>query len=106
MSSRDARASSARHGGRSAWEAVVRTTPSYEPRCSCCSLLRSREVDVREQAAGGVGQLLDEYPDVHRVRLDVQTGVCVLVDAPEVRGIGHDLRIEAVDEPMDDELFP
>jgi hypothetical protein len=43
---------------------------------------------------------------VQRVRLDVQTGVCVLADDPEALGTGHDLRIEAVDEPMPDDLFP
>ena len=41
------------------------------------------------------------------MRLDVGTGVCVLTE--EVGGLtpgaGHDLRIEAVDEPMDDDLF-
>lgn len=39
------------HGGRPAWEALVRTTPHYEPRCGCCPLLRSPEVD--EQEYGG-----------------------------------------------------
>ena len=51
--------------------------------------------------------LRDAYPDAYRVRLDVQTGVCLLT--AEIGGLtpgaGHDLRIEAVDEPMDDELF-
>ncbi len=36
------------HAGRPAWEAYVRTTPVYEPRCGCCPLLRSRQVDERE----------------------------------------------------------
>src|SRR5215218_490488 len=27
---------SVEHGGRPAWEAYVRTTPAYEPRCGCC----------------------------------------------------------------------
>ena len=51
--------------------------------------------------------LLETYPDAFRVRLDVQTGVCVLT--AEIGGLrpgtGHDVRIEAVDEPMDDALF-
>jgi hypothetical protein len=96
-----------RHGGRRAWEAVVRTELSYEPRCSCCALLRSREIDVLESAAGGVNLVLPEYPDAFRVRLDVGTGVCVLIESiggPDP-GAGHDLRIEAVDEPMSDDLF-
>ncbi len=92
------------HGGRPAWETVVRTRESYEPRCSCCPLLRSRSVDLLE---GDGVTLLDEYPEAHRVRLDVQTGVCVLTE--EIGGLtpgaGHDLRIEAVDEPMADHLF-
>ena len=94
------------HGGRPAWEAVVRPTPSYEPRCGCCPLLRSREVDLAEYGPGA-DQVLAEYPEAFRVRLDVGTGVCVLTG--EIGGLspgaGHDLRIEAVDDPMDDELF-
>ncbi|TYP89978.1 hypothetical protein [Blastococcus xanthinilyticus] len=94
------------HAGRPAWEAVVRTTPAYEPRCGCCPLLRSREVDLAEYD-GDAAHLLAVYPDAFRVRLDVQTGVCVLTEAigGEVAGRGHDLRIEAVDEPMADDLF-
>jgi hypothetical protein len=91
------------HGGRPAWEAVVRPTPVYEPRCACCPLLRTREIDLLEYGA----PMLDEYPEAFRVRLDVETGVCVLT--AEIGGLapgaGHDVRIEAVDEPMDDELF-
>ncbi|WP_236829675.1 hypothetical protein [Blastococcus sp. KM273128] len=94
------------HGDRPAWEAVVRTTPAYEPRCGCCPLLRSREVDVAEYDADPA-YLLAGYPERYRVRLDVQTGVCVLTEAVggEIAGRGHDLRIEAVDEPMPDDLF-
>lgn len=94
------------HAGRPAWEAVVRTTPAYEPRCGCCPLLRSLEVDVREYGPRSE-HVLDVYPDAYSVRLDVATGVCVFAEAigGVVPGTGHDLRIEAVDEPMDDELF-
>ncbi len=73
---------------------------AYEPRCGCCPLLRCPEVDEREYGSGR-----GPYPEVQRVRLDVQTGVCVLADDPEALGSGHDLRIEAVDEPMGDALF-
>ncbi|SFE66484.1 hypothetical protein [Blastococcus tunisiensis] len=92
------------HGGRPAWEAVVRARPGYEPRCGCCSLLRTPEVDAAESLPQG---LLDAYPEAYRVRLDRQTGVCVLLEAigAPVPVAGHDLRIEAVDEPMPDELF-
>ena len=95
------------HAGRGAWEAQVRVTSAYEPRCSCCSLLRSRLVDEQMVAEGGPGAVLDDYPDVSRVRLDVGTGVCVLTEEVDgsPRGDGHEARIEAVDEPMDDDLF-
>jgi hypothetical protein len=94
------------HAGRPAWEAVVAPTPAYEPRCGCCPLLRSLEVDVREYGPRSE-HMLDEYPDAYRVRLDVGTGVCVFTAAVGGREPGelHTLTIEAVDEPMDDELF-
>lgn len=91
------------HHGRPAWEAVLRTTPRYDPRCSCCPLLLSADSDARETGAG-VPSILERVPglrfaDAHRVRLDVATGVCALTagiggDHP---GEGHDLRIEEVD---------
>jgi hypothetical protein len=94
------------HAGRPAWEAVVRTTPVYEPRCGCCPLLRTREIDLLE-FADLPEYVLAQYPDAYRVRLDVGTGICVCTE--EIGGLtpgrGHDLRIEAVDEPMDDDLF-
>jgi hypothetical protein len=94
------------HAGRPAWEAVVRTTPVYAPRCGCCPLLRSREVDLLEYR-DYPEHVLAVYPEAHRVRLDVGTGVCVFTDEIGVQtpGGSHDLRIEAVDEPMDDVLF-
>ena len=94
------------HHGRAAWEAVVVPTATYEPRCGCCPLLRTREVDHLEYD-GRPEYLLAAYAEAFRVRLDLQTGVCVLTD--ELGGLrpgkGHVLRIEAVDEPMDDALF-
>jgi len=47
-------------------------------------------------------------PDGHRVRLDVATGVCVFNEqiGGTRNGSGHDITIEAVDEPMGDGLFP
>jgi hypothetical protein len=55
--------------------------------------------------AGGPGFT---HPDAHRVRLDVGTGVCVANDqlGGTRSGTGEDSTIEAVDEPMGDELFP
>ncbi len=46
--------------------------------------------------------------DVHRVRIDVATGVCVFNEqiGGTRNGSGHAIDIEAVDEPMGDELFP
>jgi len=94
------------HAGRPAWEALVVPTATYEPRCGCCPLLRSREVDLLEYE-DRPEHVLDAYPDAFRVRLDLQTGVCVLTE--EIGGLspgkGHDVRIETVDEPMDDALF-
>jgi hypothetical protein len=94
------------HAGRPAWEAVVRPTDAYEPRCGCCPLLRTRTIDLDEYR-DHPEQVLGAYPEAFRVRLDVQTGVCVLTEAMggEISGRGHDLRIEAVDEPMADDLF-
>jgi hypothetical protein len=94
------------HAGRPAWEAVVWPTAGYEPRCGCCSLLRTREVDELEYA-DQPEHVLPVYPDAYVVRLDVGTGVCVSTE--EVGGLspgeGHDVRIEAVDELMGDDLF-
>lgn len=94
------------HRGREAWEAVLRPTATYEPRCSCCALLLS---EVLEGSGLGVREADPSfvYPDAHRVRLDVGTGVCVYNQqlGGTRAGSGHDITIEAVDEPMDDELF-
>ena len=94
------------HAGRPAWEAVVRATAAYEPRCGCCPLLRTRAIDLLEYR-DHPHLVLPAYPEAYRVRLDVGTGVCVFTE--EIGGLspgaGHDLRIEAVDEPMADELF-
>ena len=94
------------HAGRAAWEAVVVPEDTYEPRCGCCPLLRTRAVDLLE-FEDRPEHVLEAYPDAFRVRLDVQTGVCVRTE--EIGGLrpgaGHDVRIEAVDEPMDDALF-
>ncbi|WP_409331786.1 hypothetical protein [Trujillonella humicola] len=92
------------HGGRLAWEAVVTPTSTYDPRCSCCPLLRDPEIDRLEWGAPFEGA---EYPSATRVRVDVGTGVCVLTEALDGTwaGEGHEVLIEAVDEPMDDALF-
>jgi hypothetical protein len=93
------------HAGRPAWEAMVVPTADYEPRCGCCPLLRSRRIDGLEWGSVPDGV---EYPSAHLVRLDVVTGVCVWAEVLDgtYAGDTHDLRIEAVDEPMPDALFP
>ena len=92
------------HAGRPAWEALVVPTADYEPRCGCCPLLRSRRIDELEWGSVPDGV---EYPSAHLVRLDVGTGVCVWAEVLDgtYAGDTHDLRIEAVDEPMPDALF-
>ena len=98
------------HGGRPAWQAVLSTTPAYEPRCSCCPLLPSADAAALDAIESGGGRPRDDghaHGTEFLVRLDVGTGVCVLteqLDGTDL-GRGHDVRIEAVDEPMGDDLF-
>lgn len=94
------------HHGRPAWQATLTPTAEYEPRCGCCSLLRHRGTDIDEWGAGH-DAILAEYPPAYRVRLDRATGVCVWNEAQggSVDGTGHDVTIEAADEPMSDDLF-
>ncbi len=92
------------HHGRLAWEAIVHPTDTYHPRCPCCSLL------LAPTSFSDVGEEPDPalvWPDAHRVRLDTATGVCVLVEqvGGSRAGTGHELVIEAVDDPMPDHLF-
>ena len=96
------------HGGRAVWQSVVSTTPAYEPRCSCCPLLPSADAAALDAVESGRPR--DDghaYGTEFLVRLDVGTGVCVLTEQLDGtdRGRGHDVRIEAVDEPMAEELF-
>lgn len=99
------------HHARAAWEAVLQPTSAYFPRCSCCELLFSAESE-NARIANGEPTVRDRDPDVvypegHRVRLDVATGVCVLTEelGGSRPGSGHDLRIEVVGEPVDDDLL-
>jgi hypothetical protein len=95
------------HFGRPAWEAVVRPSDVYEPRCSCCPLLRTRRIALFEYAGTDRVGAPADFPEAFRVRLDVGTGVCVRTEeiGGSAPGAGHQVRIEAVDEPMDDEMF-
>ena len=97
------------HHGRPAWEAVLRPTSDYWPRCSCCELLYSLE-SARLRAEEGWHEDPSSdtaYPDRHRVRLDLETGVCVLTEelGGTAPGVVHDLRILGVDETLADTLF-
>ena len=93
------------HAGRTAWEAELVTTAAYDPRCSCCPLLAAWDLDVLER--GAAASPFGSFPRAHLVRLDVRTGVCVRTEEidGDDPGAGHDLRIEAVDEPMPNRLF-
>lgn len=99
------------HADRVCWEAVLRPTAAYDPRCGCCPLLFSARSDEVEAAAGAAvsGERLSsfDYADAYRVGLDVQTGVCVLTEelGGAHSGDGHRVHIEAVDEPMPESLF-
>jgi hypothetical protein len=84
------------HRGREAWEAILRPTAVHDPRCPCCSLLASELIeeagfDLRAEDAGFA------YPAAHRVRLDVETGVCVANEqlGGTRAGTGRDITIEA-----------
>lgn len=100
------------HAGRPAWEAVLRPRPAYDPTCSCCALLLSAESERWEADDSGIGPARRqdptlEYADAHRVRLDLGTGICVLTEeiGGTRAGSGHTLHLDAVDEPMPDDLF-
>lgn len=94
------------HHGRPAWEATLRPTEFYDPRCPCCELLFSAASE-QVRVMDGEPTVRDRqpdvaYPDAHRVRLDVATGVCVLTEelGGSRPGAGHDMRIETVDEAV------
>lgn len=97
------------HHGRPAWQASLRPTGGYLPRCGCCALLLSAISDGR-QAPGSRAADSDpglRYPEAHRVRLDVGTGTCVLIEqlGGSRAGTRAEFTIEAVDGAMDDALF-
>ncbi|WP_226344527.1 hypothetical protein [Agilicoccus flavus] len=102
------------HHGRPALEAVVRTTPAYSPRCSCCPLLAGRHALATERDAMGEEQARQiGWPDPaeggvdFRVRLDAGTGICVEVEALDgiEPGGGFTAVVEEVDVRYPDALF-
>lgn len=74
------------HEGRQAWETVLRPNPSYTPCYAQAPLL---------------------FPGRTAIRIDTGTGVCVASQSldGETAGLGHWLKILAVDEYMLDDLF-
>lgn len=90
------------HHGRPAWEAILHPTVDYDPRCPCCSLLLAPSSFLGDEPDPGLA-----FPDAHWVRLDVQTGICVVAEqiGGSRAGMGHEIVVEAVDEPMEDDLF-
>lgn len=75
------------HHGRPAWEAIVQSTPAYEPRCMCCALLTG-DLDMDTQ------QWVPGVPAT--VRLDRGTGICVFVEHQgHERGVELDVEIVA-----------
>jgi hypothetical protein len=100
--------SSVEHANRPAWEAVLTPTETYNPRCSCCALLYgARTVELAPFTTPFGRQPDFRYADAYRVRLDVGTGICILIEqiGGTSAGSGHDLHIESVDEPIAEELF-
>ncbi|QOR69619.1 hypothetical protein IM660_13165 [Ruania alkalisoli] len=84
------------HHGRPAWEAVLRPTADYDPRCSCCPLLDCA-VAAAEYLRPDEPRREGGYATRFEVRLDSATGICVStreLDGPRC-GDGHDVRIEA-----------
>ena len=98
------------HHGRPAWQAVVRPTAAYDPRCSCCEMLPNPVLHARERGSGGIAPEHPEgyaYAEAFRVRLDTGTGICVRLEqlGGTEAGRRHELAVEAVDEAMPEQLF-
>ncbi|MHB8295895.1 MAG: hypothetical protein ACYDH5_14990 [Acidimicrobiales bacterium] len=92
------------HGGRPAWEARCRPNATYWPRCACCPLLASPQSDALGSPGAPEGFV---FAEAHRVRVDLQTGVCVASEelGGTRDGWGHQMQIEAVDEAIPESLF-
>ncbi len=55
----------------------MRPTATYDPRCGCCALLLGEGIAPLEGTDPLDGDPSFRFPEAHRVRLDVATGVCV-----------------------------
>lgn len=84
------------HHGRAAVEAIVVPTEDYDARCTCCALLPCELADVYEGLAPRPAGFT--YPDRFLARVDLQTGVCVYLEAigGTRSGVQHDAAIIAV----------
>lgn len=82
------------HHGRPALQATAQPTPSYDPRCDCCSLLPG-ELDHES------GLWTPGPPSL--VRIDEQTGVCVSIEGPAWNEL--DVDIVSVNQLLDDHMF-
>jgi hypothetical protein len=95
------------HGGRPAWQAVVRETVHYDPRCSCCPLLDGERAARFDAESGGRAVPERDWPSSWRVRLDVGTGL--VVELAELggghHGAGFRMSIEEVDGDVARHLF-
>jgi hypothetical protein len=83
------------HHGRPAIEATVRPEAGYDARCTCCALLPCELADVYEGLAPRPDGF--SYPDRFVARVDVETGVCVYLEAigGTRAGVQHDMTILA-----------
>lgn len=92
------------HRGRPAWQARCRPSATYWPRCPCCPLLASAHSNALDSPGMPAGFA---FAEAHRVRLDLQTGVCVASEelGGTHDGWGHQMQIETVDEAMSESLF-
>lgn len=90
--------------GRETFDAVVRPTGAYDPRCACCPLLYCALTDAYEDRPVRAPSF---YADRFQVQLDRETGICVSQRdiGGERDGTGFDVSIHQVDVDLPDELF-
>lgn len=93
--------------GRRTWWAQVTPTWAYDPRCSCCPLLRGEVTEWLESSGEGPASPFTDHPQGYEVALDVETGICVAARpiGPASPFAGHDVTIHEVDGTYPDEMF-
>lgn len=84
--------------GRETYEATVRPTTAYNPRCTCCALLFGAVAADLLRAEGGPEPEERAFADEFTVALDVETGICVRLRevGGDDDGAGFDVSIAAV----------